>query len=265
MFFVQKGCQRLLIRQCIRCMAGHSKWSNIRHKKKSNDIQRGKEFAKLAKTIESASRMAGGDREHHLVTAAVARARDADMPKSRIETAIERGALKSRDKTSSSVDLMTFEMNFRGIGIIVEALTDNHSRTAQEIRAIARKFGAHMGAENSILWNWKRIGLLKVSWLTDDEARRDDLFTAALNGGADDLEEAQEDHSINVFTEPHHLHATRLALSTAGFEVDSSELTWRPNGELIHPASDSLIDFQSILEALDNQSDVSAVYHDAQF
>ena len=88
-----------MLRIVRRSLAGHSKWANIRHKKGGKDAAKADQFQKLAKVIETSSRLAGGDRSHPALASALSRAKDARMPKRTVDAAVTRGGA---DKTAGA-------------------------------------------------------------------------------------------------------------------------------------------------------------------
>jgi len=259
------GHHRRVVAWSTRGLAGHSKWSNIRHKKGKNDSARGDLFTKLSRLIEAASRMAGGDRQQEWLASAISRARDADMPKVKIDAAVVRGS-QPRAPNDPDLDRMTFEATGAGgVGLVIETLTDNRNRTTQDMKSILKKHGGQIGAEGSITWNWQRQGHITVDIQDKDE---DTLLAAALDGGADDMERSTEDDDatniFSVYTEPQSLTSARTAIADAGFTVKAASIIWRPSQP--RPLSDDddiAASFAACLDALDENPDVTEVFHDA--
>ena len=85
-------------------MAGHSKWSNIKHKKAAQDAKRGKIFTRLIREITVAARLGGSDRDANpRLRIVVATALSNNMTKDTIERAIKKGAgeLEGRDRVDA--------------------------------------------------------------------------------------------------------------------------------------------------------------------
>src|SRR3978361_1525158 len=106
-------------------LSGHSKWSSIKHKKGAADAKRGKLFSKLARAIIVAARDGGGDAENNQTPAtAIAKARDASMPKDNIQRAIDRGTGAGAD--SAAIESIVYEGYGPGGGeILGEGARDN--------------------------------------------------------------------------------------------------------------------------------------------
>ena len=134
-------------------MSGHSKWSTIKHKKAIVDAKRGKLFTNMAKLISVAVKEAGGDASHPSVLVAVEKAKKFSVPKENIERAIKKGS----DKDTAAMERMTYEgYGPGGVGFIVEAVTDNRNRTAQEIKHAFSKNGYAMGVPGSVAWGFAK-------------------------------------------------------------------------------------------------------------
>ena len=124
-------------------MAGHSKWAQIKHKKKHTDAKRGALFTKLARAIQVAAREGGGDPAGNAALAnAIQKAKDARMPKENIDRAIAKGS--GTDSDAQAIETVVYEgYGPGGVAVLVEALTDNRNRTGAEIRNVfARQGGA---------------------------------------------------------------------------------------------------------------------------
>ena len=116
-------------------MAGHSKWSNIRHKKGANDKKRSKIFAKIVREIDHALRRGGNTPDNLLLQSAKAKARQFNLPKDRIEQAVKRA--ESSKETTAATEIVTYEATGpKGVALVVEALTDNRNRTGKDVRGL---------------------------------------------------------------------------------------------------------------------------------
>ena len=258
-------------RGVVRHLAGHSKWANIRKKKGGLDAARGDLFAKLSRNVEVASRLAKGDRSHITLSSAISRAKQQRLPKKTLEAAVDRGAAAGGG--GGDVQHLTYEGTLGGgVGVIVDALTDNKNRTANDVRSIFKKHGGALAAQNSVAWAWRRVGELRVERAAAaggaaaplDAAAHEVLFEAALEGGADDVDDLVEGSTeVRVVSEPAATAAVRDALGAAGFAV-AMELVWVPDGEVDVPDGDAADAVGQALDALDDHADVAAVFHNAR-
>jgi YebC/PmpR family DNA-binding regulatory protein len=114
-------------------MAGHSKWANIKHKKKRQDQKRGKIFAKISKKITSAARRGGGDEEFNAeLRLYIEKAKDANMPKENIERAVKKGT--GELEGVSYIDYAYEGYGPGGVAIYLTGSTDNRNRTGSSAR-----------------------------------------------------------------------------------------------------------------------------------
>src|SRR5208337_3916851 len=129
-------------RRSRRCMAGHSQFKNIMHKKGKQDAIRSKLFSKLAREITVAAKLGMPDPAMNpRLRAAVIAARAENMPKDNIERAIKKAA----GGDTETYDEVRYEGYAPGgVAVIVEALTDNRNRTAGEVRSYFTKAGGSL-------------------------------------------------------------------------------------------------------------------------
>lgn len=239
-------------------MAGHSKWSNIKHRKAGQDAKRGKVFTKIIRELTIAARDGGGLVEDNpSLRTVVDKAKAAQMPKDTMERAIARGAggLEGGDLSS-----LTYEgYGPGGIAFLVETVTDNKNRTVAEVRHAFTKAGGNLGTDGSVAYMFDNMGLFHFAPGADEEA----LMEVAIEVGAEDVETA-EDGSIEVTTDPGDFLTVKEALLEAGFEPEMSELGMVAQNltELDPDASEKVIRLIDHLEDLD---DVQNVYTNAAF
>jgi YebC/PmpR family DNA-binding regulatory protein len=234
-------------------MSGHSKWSSIKHKKGAADAKRGKLFSKLARAITIAARDGGGDTDGNPALAtAVQKAREASMPKDKIQKAIDTGTGAGSD--GAAIERITYEgYGPAGVAVLVEALTDNRNRASAEIRFAFSSHGGSLGEPGSVAWIFERKGVITV-----DAGRygEDDLIVA-IDAGAEDVREDGE--SLRVICEPSDLSAVREALESAAVEIESAVIAIEPKSSVEvkgHDAERVL----KLLDALDEQDDVDEVF-----
>src|SRR3954463_12430865 len=167
-------------------LSGHSKWSSIKHKKGAADAKRGKLFSKLSRGIIVAAREGGGDPANNLALQnAIEKARSYSMPRDNIDRAIAKGS--GADADADAYEEIVYEgYGAEGVAVIVEALTDNRNRTASNVRHMFAKNGGNLGATGAVAWQFERRGIVVVP---ADGVDEDELFLAAADGGADDVEQ----------------------------------------------------------------------------
>jgi YebC/PmpR family DNA-binding regulatory protein len=234
-------------------MSGHSKWSSIKHKKGAADAKRGKLFSKLARAITVAARDGGGDPEGNPTLAtAIQKARDASMPKDKIQKAIDTGT--GAGPGGEAIEKIVYEgYGPAGVAVLIEALTDNRNRASAEIRHAFSKHGGNLGEPGSVAWIFEKKGAIVV-----DAGRygEDDLIVA-IDAGAEDVRE--DGDQLRVICEPGDLTAVREALEGAGVEIVSAGLATEPKSTVEvkgHDAERLL----KLLDDLDDQDDVDEVF-----
>ena len=236
-------------------MSGHSKWSSIKHKKGAADAKRGQLFSKLSKAIIVAAKTGGGDPLNNLALQnAIEKAKSYSMPKDNIDRAIAKGS--GADADADAFESITYEgYGPEGVAVIVEALTDNKNRTAADVRHLFAKHGGNLGTDGSVSWQFERRGVVIVSAEGVDE---DELFLAAADGGADDLE---PDGSVfQISSAPEQLAAVRAAVEDAGFTVESAELMLVPKITVSVDDEAKARQVMRLVDALEENDDVQDVY-----
>src|SRR3569832_115837 len=187
-------------------MAGHSKWKQIKHYKAATDAKRGALFTKLIREITMAAKLGGGDPSGNpRLRLAIDTARSASMPKENIERAIKKG-------TGELEGVEYHEVTYDGYGpggvaLLIDAVTDNPTRTVAEIRSKMTRLGGNLGTPNSVAWMFEKKGQIYVDTSKVDE---DTLMEKALDAGAGDV--AREDERFVVSTAPAEFHAVQEGL-----------------------------------------------------
>ncbi len=236
-------------------MAGHSKWSSIKHKKGAADAKRGKLFSKLSRAIIVAAREGGADPASNLALQnAIEKARSYSMPKDNIERAIAKGS--GADAESSAFESVVYEgYGPEGVAVLVEALTDNRNRTASEVRHAFAKHGGNLGTTGGVAWQFERRGVLLLPAGGVDE---DELVLTAADAGADDVR--LDGSTYEVTTSPEELREVREALEASGFFVDTAELSMVPKTTV--PIADEATAKRVVhlVEGLEDVEDVQDVY-----
>jgi YebC/PmpR family DNA-binding regulatory protein len=234
-------------------MSGHSKWHSIKHKKAVVDARRGQHFTKLARAITVAAREGGGDIDGNpALGLAVQKARDASMPKDNIERAIAKGTGEGVD--ADQIETVVYEgYGPGGVALLIEALTDNRNRTGADVRHLLSKHGGNLGEPGSVSYLFDKQGVIVVDANRYDE---DDLIPA-IDAGADDI--SLDEDVFEVLTEPGELVSVREALTHAGVEIESADVSQRPKSRVPLDESDAA-KLLKLIDALEESDDVSAVH-----
>lgn len=239
-------------------MAGHSKWSNIQHRKGAQDAKRGKIFQKLSKEIYQAAKDGGGDPDTNAaLRLAVDKAKSNNMPNDNIDRAIKRATDAGQGADYKEVLYEGYGPS--GIAILVYALTDNLNRSSTNIRVAFDRNGGSMGEKGTVNYMFDRKGYIAITREKLD-LTEDDMLMHVLEAGGEDLETSDE--VFEIYTEATDFAAVRDALKEAGFELNQSELTMIPQTTVALPEDKAEV-FEKLIDALEDDDDVSEVYHNA--
>jgi YebC/PmpR family DNA-binding regulatory protein len=239
-------------------MSGHSKWSTIKRKKGAADAKRGKIFSRLAKELTIAARLGGNDPEGNPRLRTVLMAcRANNMPNDNVERAIKKGTGELEGVSYEEIRYEGYGPG--GIGIIVDALTDNKNRTTSEIRHILTKAGGSMAATNAVAWNFDEKGVISVP---KDSISEEDILEKAIEAGADDVDSSGEDAHI-VYTDSNQLHAVADQLTKMGVKMEEAELKMLPKmPQAVEKKQVSGL--LKLLDALEDNEDVQNVFSSAE-
>ncbi|MBC8087059.1 MAG: YebC/PmpR family DNA-binding transcriptional regulator [Phycisphaerae bacterium] len=237
-------------------MAGHSKWKQIKHYKAATDKKRGALFTRLVREITMAAKLGGGDPDGNpRLRTAIDNAKASSLPKENIERGIKKGTGELEGVDYSEVLYEAYGPG--GVALMIQAVTDNPTRTVADVRHKLSRHGGNLGSANSVSYMFDRKGQMSVS---GEKVTEDALMEAALDVGADDV--AHEDELFIITTEPVNLHSVKEGLQKQGYAVAEAELAWVPKSlvKVEGANADSLL---KLLEALEELDDVQKV--DANF
>lgn len=238
-------------------MAGHSKWSNIKHRKGAQDAKRGKLFQKLVKEIYTAAKNGDPDPETNgALRLAVDKAKANNMPNDNIERAIKRASDPAESANYSEIIYEGYGPN--GIAILVETLTDNTNRTTSNVRVAFDRNEGSLGEKGSVNYMFERKGYIAIEreGLDIDE---DTMLMEALEAGAEDINTMDE--VFEIYTAREEFTSVRDALEKK-FKLAQAELTMVPN-LFVNLAEDKKEVFENLIETLEEDDDVNEVYHNA--
>lgn len=242
-------------------MSGHSKWSQIKHKKALTDAKKGKIFSQLAQQITIASRQKGGDPEtNSSLRMIVDKARSLNMPLDNIERAIKRGTGEI-----AGADIEEFLLEAYGPGgsaLIIEGATDNKNRTVSEIKFLLNEGGGKLADPGSVLWLFEKGGLLSVKKQPGQSA--EGLELAAIDSGAQDLKWLDEEN-LEIYTRPGDLTIIEKNLREKNIPITDSSLEWRPKSEIAIDDQQTKDRLEKLLEELDNNNNVNEIYSNVKY
>ena len=238
-------------------MSGHSKFANIKHKKEKNDAAKGKIFTVIGREIAVAVKEGGADPANNSrLRDVIAKAKANNMPSDTIARGIKKAA---GDAASVNYEYATYEgYGPSGTAIIVNTLTDNRNRTASNVRAAFTKGGGNVGTQGCVSFMFDRKGQIIID-KEEYEGDPDELMMMALDAGAEDFSE--EEDSFEVLTDPDAFSGVREALEAAGVPMAEAEVTMIPQTWATLSSEEEIRKMNRILDLLDEDDDVQAVYH----
>jgi YebC/PmpR family DNA-binding regulatory protein len=233
-------------------MAGHSKWKNIKHYKAAADAKRGAIFTKLIREITVAAKNGGGDPAGNpRLRLAIETARESSMPKDNIERAIKKG---TGDLEGVEYVEVTYEAyGPGGVALMIQALTDNPTRTVADVRAKLSRGGGNLGTTNSVAFMFDRKGQIAIAAEGLDE---DSTMEKALDAGAEDF--ARDGDVFVVTTAMTDLHSVKSGLETAGLKAAQAEIAWVPKST-VRVEGDNAQALVKLIEAIEDLDDVQKV------
>ncbi len=234
-------------------MAGHSQFANIKHRKGAQDAKKAKIFTKILREITVAAKTGQPDPNFNpRLRNAIIEARSSNMPKDRVDAAIK--------KASGGADGENFEeIRYEGyapggVAIIVEALTDNRNRTASEVRSIFTKAGGALGETGSVGFMFDRVGVIQFPGKIASE---ENMFEAALEAGADEVEPSSEIHVI--ITQPENFSIVRDSLIKKFGDPLSAKLDWKAKNTMEINDLEQAQKLMKMVDALEDCDDVQMV------
>lgn len=239
-------------------MAGHSKWHNIKHRKAAADKKRGKLWSKCSRAILVAARTGGGDPDSNLALRyAIDEARYANMPRDTIERLIKKGAGELGTENYETIRYEGYGPG--GAAFIVDALTDNRTRTAGDVRLAFSRYGGNLGANGCVAFLFESKGQIFIPAAGVDADR---LMEAAIEAGAADVEMPADDSdeaTWTVTTGPAEFLGVRSGLEDAGFTITDARIEMVPMTRVVADG-DTAKQLMDLVDALDDLDDVQKVY-----
>lgn len=236
-------------------MSGHSKWSQIKHKKAKEDSKRGKLFTKLIKEISIVARLGGGDpNANPKLRLLLEKAKEINMPQDNSARAIKRGLGQLPGQAYESY---TYEGYGPGnIAVMVEVLTDNKNRAIAELRHLFNKMGGSIVENGAISWMFERLGVIKLS---ANNLKEDILLEQLLDYDIKDIIIDKENNIANIICDSKSLDQIKQYLQDLNYNIEEAQIEWisKDDLEISKDDEEKAYDFLSSLEDLD---DVQNVY-----
>lgn len=237
-------------------MSGHSKWSQIKHKKSLTDAKKGQLFSKLVREIMVASREGGPKPEINArLRQAIERARSQGLPKENIERAIDRA---SGAGEGAALQEFIYEATAPGgVAIIIEGITDNKNRTLAEIKHLLNEHQSKLAESGSLSWGFDKVGWLEINKEDNPDKNKDEIELSFIEAGATDF--AYLDGVWFVETNFAELEKTKQKLENAGIKIKETGHNYKPRLPLDQKNGERN-SIEKLLDELSLHSDIQKVY-----
>ena len=236
-------------------MSGHSKWSQIKHKKGQTDAKRGKIFTKIVKEISIAARLGGGDPDGNpRLRSAIEKAKEVNMPHDNVKKAIMKG---TGELPGVAYEEYVYEgYGPAGVALMIEVMTDNKNRTLPEIRHVLAKSGGSLGETGCVSWMFDKKGYILVS---KSKSSEDTVMSVALDAGAEDMKNDPGEENYEIITAPEDFTKVKAALEKANIPVESAEVSMLPKNYVVldEKAAEQMV---RLMDGLEDNDDVQNVY-----
>ena len=222
-------------------------------------------FTKLGKEITIAVKNGGPDvTGNPRLRALLAEARSEQMPKENIERAIK----KATDKTLGDFKEIVYEgYGPHGIAYLVEAATDNNTRTVANVRSYFTKCGGSLGTSGSVAFMFDHKCVFR---LKEDPAKPidiEELVLELIDFGADEVfkqEVEDEDENVTVevciYGDYTAYGAIQKYIEENGFELISGGFERIPNVDLKEVTPEQRSTLDKLTGLLEDDEDVTNVY-----
>lgn len=166
-------------------MAGHNKWKQIKDKKAKTDGAKSKIYSKYAKLISAEAQKVKGDRNSASLRTLIDRAKSENVPNDVIDRAV-----KKAGEHGQTMEMIIYETyGPGGCAMMIEALTSNKNKAAQEVKHILSQNGFSLASPGSASWAFRREG---ASWMPTTTVALEDTDLEVLEKLVDDLENSEE-------------------------------------------------------------------------
>ena len=236
-------------------MSGHSKWSNIKHKKEKSDAAKAKVFTKIGKEIAVAVKAGGPDPvSNSKLKELISKAKSLNVPNDNIDRII---------KKSSGADAVDYEevvyegYGPSGVAVIVEATTDNRNRTGGNVRHFFDKYGGNLGQSGCVSFMFEDKGVIIVE--RESGADEDKLMEDSLEAGAEDF--VADEEVFEIYTVPADLMAVKEDLEAKGYVIASAEKDKIPSNYVTLTDEEDIKKMNLLIEHLEDDDDISEIYH----
>lgn len=234
-------------------MSGHSKWATIKRKKAVTDARRGKIFTQIIKEITVAAKLGGGNPDGNpRLRLAIDKAKESNMPADNIKRAIMKGTGELPGTIYEDVVYEAYGAG--GVALMIEAVTDNKTRTVSEMRHILERHHGKMASSGAVSFQFHKKGMITIPKSIIGE---DDLMSIVLDAGADDMK--TETDMYTIITAPENFESVKKALDAKRIKAESAEIQMIAENTVKVEGKDAE-NVIKLMEALEEHDDVQKVH-----
>ncbi len=235
-------------------MAGHNKWSQIKHKKAKTDAQKGKAFSKVSREIMLATKLGGPNVDMNpRLRLALQKAKEVNMPNDNVKRAIQKG---SGEGDINNLEEIAYEAyGPYGVALIIETITDNKNRTLPNIKTILNKGEGKLAAKGAVSYLFHKKGLV----LFENVENEDKIIDLAMSANAEDIC-SKPDHSVEVIVEPDNYNNFITLLENENISYLSASLTLVPSTTVNLDEVSKAEKLLKLMDSLEEDDDVQNVY-----
>ena len=212
-----------------------------------------KTFTRIGREIAIAVKEGGPDPNYNpRLRLAIQNAKTANMPKANVESAIKRASSKEAEDYSEVV-YEGYAPN--GVAVIVEAATNNTTRTVASVRHIFSKYGGNLSTSGSVDYMFSRKGVFKIDASDQD---LEELELELIDHGLEELK--VEDDLLELQCAFEDYGSLQKGLEELGLEVKEAELVRLPSHlkTLGDAEAEEVI---KLIEKMEDDDDVTNVFH----
>lgn len=224
-----------------------------KHKMFARYARMAKGFTKMGREIAIAVKQGGPNPDtNSRLRIAIQNAKAINMPKDRIEAAIQRAS----NKAEGNFEEIVYEgYGPHGVAIIAECASDNPTRTVSNIRMHFTRRNGSLGKTGSLDFIFERKGVFRIS---AEGQNREALELELIEHGAEEIEET--DKELIIYTRFADFGSMQKALEEKKITILSAEKQRIPNTTVKLNESQEK-EVRELIEALEEDDDVQAVFH----
>jgi len=212
-----------------------------------------KVFTRLGREITMAAKAGGSDpATNSKLRLLIQNARSENMPKENVERAIKRAFEKD---TSDYKELVYEGYAPHGVGIVIEAASDNNQRTVANIRSYFNKYNGTLGTQGMLDFIFERKCRFTVAKKTDVVI--EELELELIDYNADEVFE--EDDNILIYAEFHSFGPLQKYLEENHFEIKEFKFERIPNDLKVLTDAEK-VEVEKLIERLEDDDDITAVF-----